>query len=354
MAASNNRWTGWPAASIIKIGLVCLPLTACAYRPAPPTAAPGLGFLIVALGDSYASGQGAPDEEWKWWRPWCTPRWDDKRCNRSRNSATAQAAEQLRQTHPGVEEVSFACSGARIEKGLIGPYDGSEPPQGPHSPLPPQVDELQNLAATRKIDAVTISIGGNDIYFAPLVAACLIPGPARCALAKPIIEFELQQLRARLDLLAQRLSSLGLDPWRIFVTEYPDPTHDRDGAYCNNEPSGDPLGGIDEAEAQWASEYVLATLSHVLCEAAKDHGWTYVSGIATKFDKHGWCAGQGENWINTIRESLRKQRHFRGGMHPNIKGHAAVGERLADAISPLLGGQMPAPTVCGPPPQPSP
>ncbi|HME68248.1 MAG TPA: GDSL-type esterase/lipase family protein [Myxococcota bacterium] len=318
--------------------------TACA-RPAVRNA----GNLVVAIGDSFASGQGAPNEDWTWWKFWSTPAWDDKRCNRSRYSPTAQAVDLLKQQAHAIDSVSFACSGASIARGLLGPYDGSEPPLGA-PPLRPQVEELRSVASKGGVEAVTVSIGGNDILFEYLVVSCIL-SPV-CDLNEGLVNLRLAELDTALDLLAAELATVGIESRRIFVVEYPDPTHAEDGAYCNGEPFGDPLAGIDARRARWAAEFVLPLLNDKLCQAARRHGWTYVGDVARRFDTHGWCAGP-ERWINTIGDSTHAERHPRGGMHPNRTGHSVLGARLAEVIGPLLSGQ-PLPVVASCPVVPSP
>ena len=325
------------------IWVACLGPIACA-QPGPPAPAPSTGpsFHIVALGDSYAAGQGAPDEEWKWWK--CgTPRWDDKRCNRSLNAATYHAVEVLRQQGNAVAYDSFACSGAKIESGLIDSYDGSQPPIGPHIPLPPQVDELANLVSTGDADAVTISIGGNDILFAFIVGDCI--AMPNCNVSKIIIDQLLADLPRRLQLLAQRLALIPIESERIFLLGYPNPTQDSDGSYCDGVPLGDVLAGVSGAEAMWVAEYVLPRLNRAICLAAQTHGWTYVGGAADRFAQHGWCA-QPQNWINTVWESGKKQRHPGGAVHPNRQGYGEVGDLIATAVEPLLAGQSPTSSPC--------
>ena len=71
--------------------------------------------LIVSLGDSYASGEGNPDVN----RAGSTPaRWVDKRCHRSAYAGPAQAALALERAdpHSSVTFLSFACSGATINR----------------------------------------------------------------------------------------------------------------------------------------------------------------------------------------------------------------------------------------------
>jgi hypothetical protein len=339
------RRSGLGFARTPTVWLVCLGLLACA-QPGPPAPTPTTGpsFRIVALGDSYASGQGAPDEEWKWWK--CgTPRWDDRRCNRSLNAATYRAVEILRQQGHAVAFDSFACSGAKIEVGLTGPYDGSEPPVGPHPPLPPQVDELSNLVATGGADAVTISIGGNDVLFAFIVGDCIaLPN---CNVSKLIIDQSLADLTGRLALLEQKLSAIPIDSERIFILGYPNPTQDSDGSYCDGEPPNGLLARVSGEEAKWVAEYVLPRLNRTICLAAQSHGWTYIGGAASRFEQHGWCA-QPQNWINTFEDSGKKQRHPRGAVHPNRAGYGEVGDLIATAVAPLLVGESPTSSPCPP------
>ena len=300
-----------------------------------------LPFHLVALGDSYASGQGAPDENFKCWKFWRTPRWQNRRCNRSWNAPASQAASRLRAEGYDVEFDSFACSGATIYFGLIGPYDGAEPPKGPHTFLFPQVEELAALDSLRPVDALTISIGGNDILFGPIVAACSAPIDCRLEPLKELVRERLANLPGRLDRLAVSLQGI-VEPAGIFIVAYPNPATDSDGSYCDGEPSGDPLAGIDEAEARWAGEWVLPRLNRALCKAAKRHGWTYVRGTA--FEGHGWCAR--DSWINTFRESARQQASYRGTVHPNVAGHSRVADKLVNKIRPLLEGNTPSSDVC--------
>jgi lysophospholipase L1-like esterase len=314
-------------------------------------------FRVVALGDSFASGQGVPDEEFKWWSFWDTPRWEDERCRRSLSAPTHQAVQRLQEQGLSVEYASLACSGATIAKGLIGPYKGPGI-FGDISPLPAQVQALDALASMSGVDVVTISIGGNDILFQYIVLACMTTSSGEirarlscelfadpiCELGEPVFDFELAKLRNELDLLADRLADIPVAANHILLLEYPNPTQDSDGSYCDEEPPDDPLAGLDAEEVAWAAEYVLPRLNGELCLAARRHGWTFVDGIAVRFEGHGWCA-ESARWVNTINESWIKQRDHRGALHPNATGYRVVGDRLADVIAPLLAGQPPPTAV---------
>src|SRR6266550_3408930 len=96
-------------------------------------------WLIVSIGDSYSSGEGAPDVHQQLdvhqrviGPPLVSvkarPQWEDKRCHRSSASGPAQAALAVERSDPwsSVTFLSFACSGAGLDTGLTGPYAGEE------------------------------------------------------------------------------------------------------------------------------------------------------------------------------------------------------------------------------------
>jgi hypothetical protein len=76
-------------------------------------------ILIASLGDSAASGEGNPDTPAQ--HPWPARR-SSLRCDRSGRAASAKAAWRIEQAdpHTSVTFWPLACSGAAIEKGLLG------------------------------------------------------------------------------------------------------------------------------------------------------------------------------------------------------------------------------------------
>ena len=212
----------------------CAALVAgCAGTTAMPPSIEG-DFLVVALGDSYASGQGAPNEN-AGWLPCSTPEWDNKRCNRSKYAPTKQAVEMRNDAGDSVGFETVACSGASIDEGLIGPQMGPEPDSGA-GPLIPQIDALtklaQDLPAGESLDAVTISIGGNDIFFQYVVMACIT---LQCNVTRPLVQLRLNKLPNLLDDLADALATVpDLIPGEILLVEYPDPTQAEDGSLCRH------------------------------------------------------------------------------------------------------------------------
>src|SRR5262249_29554101 len=145
-------------------------------------------ILIISIGDSYASGEGNPLEAQEFDFIGCRSKeavWGDTgddpdcvRCHRSVLSGPAQAALQVEQAdpHTSVTFVSFACSGAQIEVGVLQPYAGIEGPPGTSNlpPIPAQIDQVSSLAQGRAIDALVVSIGGNDAGFSKIIKACVL------------------------------------------------------------------------------------------------------------------------------------------------------------------------------------
>ena len=137
-------------------------------------------------------------------------RWQDQACHRSLYSHQMRAALQLaiEDPHRAVTFVGYACSGAEVIDGLFLHYKGHEwvphPPDlsqlsaiaqaqcGPRDAPPQDLPEAFHMSgqvpelrgglvmrrcdgeSARKIDLVLVSIGGNDIGFARLLANAVL------------------------------------------------------------------------------------------------------------------------------------------------------------------------------------
>ncbi|HEU4702693.1 MAG TPA: GDSL-type esterase/lipase family protein [Conexibacter sp.] len=294
-------------------------------------------LLVVSLGDSVASGEGNPDGP--------GIRWLERRCHRSLRSGAAQAASAVERgdRHSVVTFVPLACSGATVDTGLLGAYDGVEPNRR-RGPLPPQLDVLERLR--RPVDAVLLSVGANDVRFSALTRFCMVVRNCperRFDPAHPLREADashptaaafarqaLERLQAGYDRLAARLART-VDPSRTIVVQYFDPLRDADGAICARA-----LPGLDRAEAQWAERSVLAPLNVALQAAAVRHGWQVVGGVADAFRRHGICAGRAA-WVADPLHSLAAELAIVGTLHPNGPGHTATATLIAPVLAATLG-----------------
>ena len=152
------------------------------FAPATQTlrySLPSPTIHIVNLGDSFGAGQGAPDRAQR--------RYSDEQCERSNNAAMTKAVDNLissGQNAYSFEYENFACTGATINVGILGPYAGPgrvlkiahdsgfrnetalrEVGSTPNRSLPSQIDQMQAYVEDNNlpgVDVVSITIGGND------------------------------------------------------------------------------------------------------------------------------------------------------------------------------------------------
>ncbi len=334
--------------------------------------------LIVSLGDSYGAGEGAVDrpiptrygwgefegeDRYGYW-PTGEAKWVDKRCHRYANAGAAQAARSLEYAdpHSSVTFISFACSGATVNRptelalglggkvpqgsGMLGPYRGIDPPPGPADDpqmiypenwLPPQVDALARTLAGcaptdgtcvnrqgRKIDSLVLSGGGNDVYFADILQSCMLED--KCGErddVRAMVNNGLGELPNRYTALSNAIhnpSPTGrpaLDVSKVYLTQYPDPTKDDDGSTCDSI-LGDIIWtkSINREESDWARANVINPLNQTMANAAAqadaasaDTSWAYVDGISSQFARHGYCADS--RWIVQPMDSRRMQGPYR-------------------------------------------
>jgi len=166
-------------------------------------------FQVVAIGDSYGAGEGAPQTDGNYAYSTASRRWvgapaaiwdssdsTAARCHRSPRSGFGQAAAMLSSTFASenvtIRFRSFACSGASIRFGIEpasgtrddGPtgggaltsYCGTAPTgcPGSQTPLAPQVQQMRSAFGTTPVDALLVSFGGNDFGFAHTIFLCAI------------------------------------------------------------------------------------------------------------------------------------------------------------------------------------
>lgn len=242
-------------------------------------------FLIVAMGDSFTSGEGNPERNQSRGMP---AQWLDYRCHRSVFSYPVMVATQLALADPrhSVTLVDVACSGARTTEGVLQGYDGiisngqayrlwhrrwlagRKSPLVPEHwkrygtevpTLPSQIDQVSELldqqggGARRKPDLVLMSIGVNDVGFSDLLYRL---ATKRCG-AKCFAELRRwraeeaadcadnsrkARVRQSLQCLEQRLAKVRetivrtIAPQRAYLMEYIDPLHDEHNLLCTSKP----------------------------------------------------------------------------------------------------------------------
>jgi len=308
---------------------------------------------IISIGDSYASGEGAPDTDASQ-SLWLGDNSDGlaMSCHRSARAAPVEASRLVAAVRPVVFH-SFACSGATMAQLSI---------SGDQLTRLTSILRSQGIAS---IDALIISAGGNDIGFAEIVGACMIfPCVPGIVTAVPQ---NLTKLASSFKSLSASIRGLGMPVRHVFVTEYPDvsttpfyppppglPPHGRCGGPTTMNIPGSGFDLLDFSRADIAARTVVEPLNSALSAfvTLENDGrlptepiWHFVSGIASSFYGHGYCMGWPfpavmlqphmgikDRWINTLIDSANLQRDHKGTMHPNVTGHAAAGAVIANAI----------------------
>jgi len=272
----------------------------------------------VAIGDSFASGEGAWDYEdgtdfddrddlW----PFNNDEEAHNRCHRSGNAYS----QILSENNDFAGGTNFrACSGATIED-LNNPNDGN-------TDEPTQYDALNEDTSL-----VTVSIGGNDLGFADVLKDCIINGARGVGFIEKCQDKHGQRIEDRLvtlydDLMAEYAEIRRRAPnARIIVVGYPP-------LFVDN-PS-DSYGNLLFAEDQvWMNEQAAA-LNAVIRQAAADSGVEFVDPTSA-FQGHG--IGSDDPWFNDLDWggpgfSLVDPSSF----HPNAQGHQAFADLIQQQL----------------------
>jgi len=270
-------------------------------------------------------------------------RWLDQACHRSLYSHQLRVALQLavEDPHRSVTFLGFACSGAEITKGLFLRYKGNEWVE-----YPPDVSQISAVARdqcgtrkapikdypeafhmrrripdlrgsvrlhkcarthTRKIDLLLVSVGGNDIGFARLVANTVLRDQSILKQlggwfgqvhGKDETQEPLKNLDLRYKALHRAFHNVLHIPWgesdRIILTAYPPLALLQDGhSLC---PAGQigmdvlPAFSLNPILAR-DGEDISRELSAVMKHHARERGWTFAKYHWKAFLSHSLCAG---------------------------------------------------------------
>jgi lysophospholipase L1-like esterase len=287
--------------------------------------------------------------------------WQSRACHRSLYSYQLRAALQLalEDPHRAVTYVGFACSGSEVTIGLFLRYKGNEwdryPPQLPQlsyiseelcgkgttSPKDytsgytqmGKLPELQGMILNkcyqprRQIDLLLVSIGGNDVGFARLLANAVLSdegllrslgGWMGSVQSAGESVAALETLKTRYTALNKAFHYMLRIPWsesdRIILTSYPYMAYTEDAqSVC---PSGNL--GMDlypdfsaDAKKLTEDERFGDNLYQVMKTSAAKLGWTFVDEQRQQFKPHGFCAHNNDPAAGTA-EMLGLPRRLEG------------------------------------------
>jgi hypothetical protein len=321
--------------------------------------------LIVAIGDSYGSGEGNPHQGQQYdffgfttsGAKWAQGTDDagtaaNRRAHRSSYAGVVQAALNLENSDPNssVTLVFLDHTGAMIDRDLLGlngqrqaSGDAGEPGDDAA-----QLDQMDAIVGNRRIDAMVVSVGGNDAGLLDIGKDLIAADPdkdgssyqtkldaawAKAATGLSDLPYHYSQLEARLQQY-----NIG----QVFLTEYPDPTHDSTGGTALK--IADDIVQdyeIDQNELNLVRQNLLIPMAQKMARAAVGYRWTYVSDIASAFATHGYG-----NWFRTASDSVILQGPLgnrniitdektktTGTLHPTAEGQNVYRDRLTSVFN---------------------
>ncbi len=285
---------------------------------------PGAELTILSIGDSYISGEGAPE----FFPGTNVVGQNGNQCRRAPTAYSYLAAERL---DAGL--LFLACSGARSTD-----IDNQGRLPDPLPAVPGNEDQIQRLLAANgdqvaDIDLVLVSIGGNDVGFGTIIKACLLP--ESCAipeLNEPWLR-NVAETRQQLVAVFETLrATVGADT-PIVAMLYPLIVAPDDGCGL--------AIGVDEID--FVVEFTGA-LNTMVTEAANEAGINVFDGTVNAFDGRLLCDDDpATNFFHLgptegpIADTLLPSNWVHGTLHPRIDGHRLIADRL---VSPDGGGYL--------------
>ena len=287
--------------------------------------------------------------------------WQEPNAYRSYRSGHSLAARLFESENEyGADRVtflSFARTGSKIRDGLLGPRTTDTPLLGANMSLDVwtknrgQIQEVRDTILGRRIDALMITVGVNDLGFsgaltnlvendASILSALGVHHDSREKVARDREKQIKTDLPRDFELLKQSVDSM-LNPRHVLITEYPaglftkfnDQNRVVDGGPCGIFTGA--LGNLDlDVNDGRTIRHLGQLLNGLIQTKASQFGWTYVDGIEHGFNGHGYCAKH--SYFVSAEESCLHQGDFEGMVHPNEKGHTVTRDRIVQAMRKML------------------
>jgi len=342
-------------------------------RAAPPTGSP---TAAVSLGDSYISGEAGrwqgnspnsagsrdgTDRACVFTAGVCTaydkslvyiPPSDTNGCHRSDVAEIRSAAISVAQ------KINIACSGA-VTANIWRAQSGGQTFKGEL----PQADQLATLARQVNVKLVVLSIGGNDLGFADIVAACVTAyvsngPPCRTTQDAPLrakMPTAMANVRKALDEIRFALAGDGYGPfdYRLELQSYPSVIpRAAENRYAEaDKASRGGLGGCPfyDTDSDWARDTVVPLISDNLKAAALDRGAQFID-LRDAFQSREICATTTalagptsppspttSDWGRFLSGVTPVQGDLQEAIHPNAYGQKALGTcvKLVFAAAPF-------------------
>ena len=261
----------------------------------------------VALGDSYASGVGAPPYA----KGTNVQMENGNKCKRATAAYAHQVADRTGKT------LDFgACSGAWTKHFYEARTPWKEPAQ------------LDHLNASTGL--VTFSIGGNDAGFAKILSECATQPPfSNCSSDKEVTD----PVDSTIDALAGKGKQAGVYNYDTIMTDIatraPNATVVAVGyprMFTRQGGKGGPVPGRCQGLAKVDQRWINARtneLNTALRAAAQRHGYQFTDPSGS-FAGHELC-GKQTSWFQGLIDD--------GRFHPNAAGHKAMASSIMNTLN---------------------
>ncbi|MGW0857137.1 SGNH/GDSL hydrolase family protein [Streptomyces sp. NPDC002690] len=257
---------------------------------AASTSSQGSVTDYVALGDSYASGEGLSTVT-------------NAACGRTSGSYPAWVAQTVKPA--AFKDVT--CSGATTRS--LWNWEGT---------AAPQVNALG-----KDTDLVTVTLGGNDLGFTDVLTTCVLAGLTTKE-GTPCRDKEAAAVDAAFSKLSPRVTDMLTDikkrspNARVVVVGYPN-LFPADGSTCGTS------APLTKGDIAWLNQTTYR-LNFMLELSAKLEQTDFVSTTGL-FTGHDMCRSAAERWINPLLPVTS------GSAHPNLVGQLAMAREALVRIS---------------------
>jgi hypothetical protein len=279
--------------------------------------------VVVALGDSFMSGEGAPSY---------FVGTNTKDRNECRRAPTAYPVELVSgDTAPAGDVLFVACSGAKAAH-LHARAQHEDEPIGNSAGGLPQLDHAAAAVSDHdnvEVELVLVSIGGNDTLFGSVVKACALPGD--CSELRESLLAQIDDVRTAVGDAYERIDA-AYPGVPVAVVPYPVPLAESNVG-CDYSP-------FSENEHAFIHEYARE-LNAMLRAAAAEPGidFHYVAPMQGALQDHRLCDGPaGRVGVNLIaangvgglfQQRINPTNWFHNSAHPNSRGHDYMRTTLA-------------------------
>ncbi|KAI6213508.1 hypothetical protein M3Y94_00158800 [Aphelenchoides besseyi] len=261
-----------------------------------------LDFWLVAVGDSFASGEGTGEITA------CRPQWLSEKCHRSTKAWPFLVYKRLLELVRDKFAIHFtflACTGAAVNDGTVSLLDQLD-----------IVDSIRNERG-KGPEVLMMSVGGNDMKFAEILSQLL----SGSVVSRVRSQTRLQFVSKQLDRVAERLK--GLNPSQVIYPTYWSWARNDRGELDGN---CDEMHGMTKRGLSSAESYVLKPLNRLIEQKAKLYGWTAVPEVTDLFARNGICAQK--SLIRGVAESISVQGDTGGSFHPTSKAHVQIADLI--------------------------